>query len=245
MLENIILDIGTERFGKSLFVETFDVLALRHLVVYRHRPDAQVELLFAESDHDDPAMRRAIHAYSTALHTRDPLRPYTRPLASRQLDVRHIEARGIRDVAFRNDLYRHQQMRSKTAIVVRRPEDAITIGIFRGEEKGALTDAQWGFIHRSAGVIAAAVERHATLTARPADIEWREKLAAIETAKKLSAREIDVCARILDGHFTESIAINMGVSAHSVVTYRRRAFAKLGVGTRSELFNLVARGRIN
>ena len=61
----------------------------------------------------------------------------------------------------------------------------------------------------------------------------------------LSRREIAVCTQILEGYFNEAIALNMGLSVHSVITYRRRAFAKLGISTLSELFAMVLRSKPN
>ncbi len=40
---------------------------------------------------------------------------------------------------------------------------------------------------------------------------------------------------------SQTIAVDLGVSTHSVVTYRRRAFEKLGIATQKELFSLVLR----
>ena len=57
----------------------------------------------------------------------------------------------------------------------------------------------------------------------------------------LSEREAAVCARIVAGYSAEGIGLDLGVSTHSVVTYRRRAFEKLGIATQKELFSLVLR----
>jgi DNA-binding CsgD family transcriptional regulator len=54
----------------------------------------------------------------------------------------------------------------------------------------------------------------------------------------LSPREREVCLGILAGRKTEAIAGEMGVAPSSVVTFRRRAYAKLGITSRSALFQL-------
>jgi DNA-binding CsgD family transcriptional regulator len=53
---------------------------------------------------------------------------------------------------------------------------------------------------------------------------------------RLSNRETAVCAHIIAGHSTESIALNLGVSPHSIATYRQRAYAKLNISSQNELF---------
>ena len=52
----------------------------------------------------------------------------------------------------------------------------------------------------------------------------------------LSARERAVCLGILGGEKAEAIAGRLGLSPATVVTYRRRAYEKLGIAARGELF---------
>ena len=245
MFETIIPAIGTSQFAKVLFAELQPVLSLRQLVIYRFLPDASIELLMAESADDDQNMHRVIRDYSRSLHKRDPIRDRTCPMPVRQLAVRHLEAEAIPDAVFRDTLYRTQRMASKTAIVVQRPSDVMVIGFFRGEEAGELSSHQWEFVQRSAGAIAASVERHVDLLTTPMTIDWESRLQAISDRTALSRREIAVCTQILEGYFNEAIALNMGLSVHSVITYRRRAFAKLGISTLSELFAMVLRSKPN
>tara|TARA_B100001939_G_scaffold315853_1_gene301367 strand:+ start:391 stop:1131 length:741 start_codon:yes stop_codon:yes gene_type:complete len=54
----------------------------------------------------------------------------------------------------------------------------------------------------------------------------------------LSPQEQTVCSGILQGQKTERIAHEMGVSPHTVTTYRKRAYTKLGIRSRAELFEL-------
>lgn len=245
MSEEIILAIGSDAFPRTLFRAARRILDLRHLVAYRCRPDAPVETLFAESANDEATMRRMIAVYSQGHHIRDPIRCHLRPAPQRQVSVHHIEAAAIADATFRRDLYLAQQMASKTAILVRRASDTIVVSMFRGEEVGALSGRQWDYVNRNAAMIGAAVERHVELAERHADAGWQGRLRRAEGAAPLSSREALVCCRILEGFLNEGIALSMGISVHSVITYRRRAFAKLGISTQNELFNLVLRQRLN
>ncbi|MGD9862333.1 MAG: LuxR C-terminal-related transcriptional regulator [Pseudodonghicola sp.] len=52
----------------------------------------------------------------------------------------------------------------------------------------------------------------------------------------LSERERAVCLGILAGRKAEQIAADLGVAPSSVVTYRRRAYEKLGIASRGALF---------
>ena len=54
----------------------------------------------------------------------------------------------------------------------------------------------------------------------------------------LSDRERQVCMKMLEGKKAEIIAAEIGVAASSVVTYRQRAYQKLGISSRGQLFSI-------
>lgn len=60
-------------------------------------------------------------------------------------------------------------------------------------------------------------------------------------AAGLTGRERDVCERLLKGWTHDGIAADLRVSPATVKTYRDRAFARLGIHHRNELFALVAK----
>ena len=52
----------------------------------------------------------------------------------------------------------------------------------------------------------------------------------------LTDRELDVCARVLQGMTHEGIARDLGLGVPTVKTYRNRAFARMGIHFRNQLF---------
>lgn len=54
----------------------------------------------------------------------------------------------------------------------------------------------------------------------------------------LSEREQQVCRAVLRGKKNEQIAAELGIAASSVITYRKRAYDKLGISSRAQLFAL-------
>lgn len=58
----------------------------------------------------------------------------------------------------------------------------------------------------------------------------------------LTRRERDVCRGILSGLSSEGIALALGISRNSVLTLRRRAYARLGISSQAELFRLALGG---
>lgn len=52
----------------------------------------------------------------------------------------------------------------------------------------------------------------------------------------LTEREVQVCTLILMGCSSEAIALRLGIAVNSVLTYRRRAYERLGIVSQNELF---------
>ena len=64
-----------------------------------------------------------------------------------------------------------------------------------------------------------------------------------EQCPQLTVREREVVQRILDGVTTERIADDLHIRPTTVITYRTRAYEKLGVNSRRELFAAMLRRR--
>ncbi len=58
----------------------------------------------------------------------------------------------------------------------------------------------------------------------------------------LSDREQQVCRAVLRGKKNEAIAAELDVAVSSVITYRKRAYEKLGISSRAQLFALCSQG---
>lgn len=67
---------------------------------------------------------------------------------------------------------------------------------------------------------------------------YRHRLIALD--RGLTPRELDVCVRSLLGMTAEGTALDLDIKQSSVVTYRKRAYVRLGISSQSELFRLLA-----
>lgn len=87
----------------------------------------------------------------------------------------------------------------------------------------------------------ATVQLHLRLTApqhlgempAPHDVTLNPEPAALAD---LPRREREVCQRLLRGWTYDGIAADLGISAGTVKTYRNRAFERMGLHHRNELF---------
>jgi DNA-binding CsgD family transcriptional regulator len=85
-------------------------------------------------------------------------------------------------------------------------------------------------------VLLAAVTRHRSLVAVPQGADRVDVEARLDDLNVgLTARERQTVARILLGHTQLEIAEDLSVALSTVITYRRRAYQRLGVPDRKAL----------
>ncbi|CAN5451072.1 hypothetical protein BH09PSE4_BH09PSE4_04640 [soil metagenome] len=89
------------------------------------------------------------------------------------------------------------------------------------------------------------IDRHRELTGEVVQdrgqriVELEERFA--QRHPELTEREREVCARAAIGMSVEGAALDLGVAISSVLTYRKRAYRRLGVSAANELARLVMR----
>lgn len=112
-------------------------------------------------------------------------------------------------------------------------------GRFRPDERDALNEL--------APIMSSLVLKHVELTESLADCHAQSMQERIANrlrgrSPSLSDRECEICTLITLGHTSEAIAMKLGVSANTVLTYRKRAYAKLEIGSQNELFRICLDG---
>ena len=146
----------------------------------------------------------------------------------------------IRDIDYRHECYAEGEVVERLSIC-RSGTIQIVVNAYRDRASGPFSPAEIDCFEAAAPILMASLEKHQQLTAAtrganaPNDAHaLANQLAAIEDAG-LSEREAQVLASILTGMDQNAIAKAIGVKTSTVVTFRRRGYAKLGVRNRAEL----------
>ncbi|WGD51648.1 helix-turn-helix transcriptional regulator [Bradyrhizobium sp. CB1650] len=116
------------------------------------------------------------------------------------------------------------------------------VNFYRIVAQGRFSDAQLARLQTIAPAIGASVARHfqQATTAAP-DQTLAALFATRAPLATLTPREREVCRRILLGFSSEAISQSLGISLHSTLTYRKRAYERLGISSQNELFSIVLR----
>lgn len=237
-MEEAILRIGAENFPRVLFKALRDIAPIQQLSIFRSDGEARIEALAAESVGDVVAAREEIQAHLERSHAPGDGAPGPTPMW--QVGIQFIDAEAAGAAPIRRPAC------CRAAVVIRRPEDSLVVDLLGPPGMEGFTDEAKRRLVDCAGAVASAVQRHFELmrpSVRPSLSAWSRQMQRLPGLPPLSSQEAVVCAHILEGHSNKTIALDEGISVHSVVTYRRRAYSKLNITSLNELFSLMLRAR--
>ena len=154
----------------------------------------------------------------------------------------HIAAGDV-PAEHRQRVYEAHGVAERVSVVRQQGSGAVfAVNFYRHLHQRPFSDGQICAFEDLAPALLALVQKHVALAAPalPQEplLQWRSRLALLEPG--LTQRELDVCARLLRGMTQEGIAADLGLGLPTVKTYRNRAFARLGIHFRAQLFALLA-----
>lgn len=140
---------------------------------------------------------------------------------------------------YRKIFFQDSGIVDKCATAIWTGDTCFYVNFYRIAAQGRFSAAQRERLEAIAPAIAASVARHFQTSAPD------QSLAALFATRAplatLTPREQEVCRRILSGSSSEAISQALGISLHSTLTYRKRAYERLGISSQSELFAIVLR----
>lgn len=184
-------------------------------------------------------------AYAGHFHQSDPNRDVIFAARERHAPiVLPAFARRLYDRSYRKLFFDQSGIVDKFATAIWTGSACTYVNFYRLTDSGGFSRADAERLDRVAPAVAAAVARHLEGEAPgtpPAGGDLGVLFARRPELAALTAREREVCLRILAGQSSEAISTDLGISIHSTLTYRRRAYERLGISSQNELFALVLR----
>jgi DNA-binding CsgD family transcriptional regulator len=146
----------------------------------------------------------------------------------------------INDPWYRRVFFDEVNLGGKLAIFEPAMPEGVYLNFYHAAQKPEFSAKETGNLAFLSPFLAEILLKHHEMTrhaSAPPGLETMQELL-IRKAPRLAGREIEVCARIVGGFSSEAIALELGIAASSVATYRKRAYAKLGISSQNELFAL-------
>jgi DNA-binding CsgD family transcriptional regulator len=237
---DLVADVGLPRFGRSLMRAAKEVVDADYCSLFAFPAGEPPTCLATSGIRSDHSAVEASRHYVDRHWRNDPVMAL--PAAPKSLVRRGCD--GV-DLRYRDECFDRLDIGDRLILLFEDAESRLRLSFYRFRSREIFRDEDVSCVMRASGLFEKAARRHYHLVDRAAvdAVKGRPKLAAIarrlaSRGARLSPRETAVCSRIVAGYTTEGIALDLSVGVASVVTYRKRAYAKLAIATQNELFAL-------
>lgn len=237
-LPSLICAIGGDRFLPALLNALQFVFGVDHLVVFTFSRHGGTGTMATGGRIKPRLADRLAHEYAQADWFRaDPNLPLIRSGEEAVRLVSSIMLSGRYSREYRQRFFESAQIVDKIAMSVRAGEDLwLYINCYRLADHGPFGEAERDELLRHGEVLAAVLMRHRQLS-----LGTRLLDTAGTIFDAVTPRERQVCSCIISGLTLGGTAASLGVSLKTVLTLRRRAYARLGIATERELVRLALR----
>jgi DNA-binding CsgD family transcriptional regulator len=234
-LATLVGHLGDPGFAQAALAGLNEgALCARSWSVYQCWPDRPPVLHCSASQGVADTTRDCFVAYQDGLYRHD--RSFD-PVAAGATGLLRMHADDAPSSAHRDRIYRRHGMLERLSVVRRADDGALlAVNLYRHQHQGRFGEGDLAGLAAVAPVLLAAVQRHLALAVPVAGPAPSARQQLQQRCAALTDRELDVCERLLRGWSHDGIAADLGLSVATVKTYRARAFARLGLHFRSELF---------
>ncbi|MBU4610865.1 LuxR family transcriptional regulator [Achromobacter sp. GG226] len=241
---SLIDAIGTRGFAGSVLQAMQTLIPAGSWSAYQIGAQCAPRLYFSASRDAPDRTVRCWQAYLSGPHDRDRTL-YWDDAGAGGTFLSHITS-GEMPPEHRERVYEAHGMAERISIVQQRDDGPVfAVNFYRHRDQSAFNDRHLAALDDVGPMLLALARKHAELM--PPDCSqrdwvpyWRSRLQ--HDVSRLTEREMDVCARILAGWSLDGIAADLGVTLTTVKTYRQRAFARMGIRFRNELFSRAGTG---
>lgn len=224
-IDRCLAAIGTGRFSSEYF-DLVKAIQIDQIMVFSLAHESCACLLSMHF-HNSPLGIRLAADYLNGWYRKDPLFPVLMAMKRNNVLLRRLdEFSYLMGTDYRKRFFDVPGLRNKTTLLVSGENRQFIVNLYQCNPDTLQIEDD----------VARIVGRLAIL-----HFDRLEHSAIPSPLMALSVREQEVCMGILSGKKSETIAGALGITASTVITYRKRAYKKLGIASRAELFSICAR----
>ncbi len=248
VLTQVMPRLGERHFEQSLLDSLYPLLPAASCSVYRTGPLCPPVIYMSASHGVPDTTRDCWRAYLSGPYVGDSTLYRPVPALAPGHRVSHITAQEV-PPEHRAKVYEAHGVAERVSVVEPQADGALfAINFYRHQHQRPFSDAQIGDFTQLAPALLALAHKHLRLRRPQPAAEQRPGAAArhagfaaqVQQVQRLhpglTLRECEVCAGILQGLTLDGIACQLGLGLPTVKTYRQRAFSRLGIHFRNELF---------
>jgi DNA-binding CsgD family transcriptional regulator len=232
---------GTPRFEPALFRAAREATSCEHLTAFAFSGAAQPRIVLAANANELPVARKVAQKYVRHYWMLDPARGVAPPPRRAGADYAlRVHADEIDDSLYRHECYTNVGLHDRVSLITTRNDETLRVNFYKSGKSGRFASEEVGHILEASDLILSLLAKHdAAALPIGADLPevFQRRLRLV--AKPLPRREMEVCTLIATGMSSEGIGLQLGVSLNTVLTHRKRAYARLGISSQNELLRLL------
>ncbi|HWP10984.1 MAG TPA: helix-turn-helix transcriptional regulator [Ramlibacter sp.] len=234
--------LGTLAFASELLAALNRGVPVDHVCLMRFADRSRPPVLESASWRGGDHVGEVQRAYLAGLYRQD---PNLKLSAQTGVAVHHLPRDAIASDSYRASCYQRAGLLERLTVSASDAGQLIALNLYRLEATGPFIREQIRAIEALAPLLAALAVKHvAVMNMRLRSRDRDDRIDALgarlhATNGALTPRERTVLARVLTGMTSQGIALDLGLALSTVLTYRKRAYARLGVSSQAELFALM------
>jgi DNA-binding CsgD family transcriptional regulator len=239
----VVNSIGTGSYGDVCFAMLESALNAEHWALFRFRSGSPLKCVATASKRDKAAAKENCERFVGHCYSVDPsVKVASTRRSSPTLTKMAID--DIEDPQYRQ-CFELTHVQERVSLFSWVGLDLYQLSVFRGPRKASFSAFEMNHFAALAKLLLATAQKHEMLVdqqtsfPRHLNIEGIERLLKLRSPE-LSTRECEVCARAVAGKTIEGTSLELDIKRTSVITYRQRAYQKLGISRTNELVALLS-----
>jgi DNA-binding CsgD family transcriptional regulator len=244
----VVASIGATDFGRAALQGLHSQLPLGAWTVYRVHDQALPELEVAASLGPHDMTGACFALYRGGLYQADRSFDAVRRVCNADVTPLLRLCPASLSAEHRSRIYEDHRLQQRMSLVARdTPTSLLALNFYRFCGQPRFNEGEERCLAQAGPVLVAAVRKHLAL--RPAAPVGGSMAPAVQAeaavrgrlrdrCPRLTERELQVCSAIVQGWTFDGIAADLQVSAATVKTYRDRAFRRLGIHHRNQLYGM-------
>jgi DNA-binding NarL/FixJ family response regulator len=241
-LPSVVTAIGDERFGSELLAYLNQACRAEHVAIFQFAQGAPIEIASVSLDGTDSAHRQ-VSLYVDGQYWRvDPsMIEAQRCIERRERGLIRLDVDSLPSSVLRDRIYRSMHIRERVLICGGSTDAHFGLSILRSDRHGIFSEHEIEGLSNVAEMLLSILEKHCGicwqhdhLSMALTSLEEIERCIS-QAEESFPKREAQVCARILYGLSSVGIALDLGIGDETVMTYRKRAYQRLSIGSQREL----------
>jgi len=241
--------VGTQDFAARLLGAAGAQLPASHCTVFALQSNGRVEAISSASAIGEVATLTAIEYMRLGFDRQDSNMLWLakrKPAKTRQFWLGHQFAHEVANEQYRLLCYGQTGIRERLSLLSVFPDGyRVSVSFYRNHSYRDYGPRDLNWLQAQGALIGAAVMRHVQLGRRDVTQEHDTQNVPLQhLTVSLPARERELVAHVVGGCTTKEAARRMGISLTTALTYRYRAFQRLGIRSHRELIGLISRATL-